>query len=88
MRGFGHSTQVEANGDTTKKVTYSWKFNGMKIHAYCVNNTPADTSLPYHGSVSVHVEHELVIILELDNNYVNAPGYVQGIVEKWMKMYY
>jgi hypothetical protein len=88
MREFGYSTQVEANGDTTKTVTYYWKFNGMKIHAYCVSNTPEDTSLPYHGTVSISVDHELVKILETNNDYIDAPDYIQGIVEKWMKKYY
>jgi hypothetical protein len=88
MRGFGHSTQVEANGDTTKTVTYFWRFEGMKIHAYCVGSTPEDTSLPYHGTVSISVDHELVKILELNNDYIDNPEYVRGIVEKWMKKYY
>jgi hypothetical protein len=86
MKAFGHNTTVEANGDTVKKVTYFWRFEGMKIHAYCVNNTPSDTSLPCYGSVSVHVEHELVVILELNN--IDNPEYVRGIVEKWMKNHY
>jgi hypothetical protein len=44
--------------------------------------------LPKYGSVSISVEHELVKILELDNDYTDAPEYIKGIVEKWMKKYY
>jgi hypothetical protein len=88
MKAFGHSTQINEFGDTVNKVTYYWQFNGEKVHAYCVSNTPYDASLPYRSSVTINVEHELVKILELDNNYINAPEYIKGIVEKWLRRYY
>jgi hypothetical protein len=88
MKAFGHSTQINEFGDTVNRVTYYWQFNGEKVHAYCVSNTPYDASLPHRSSVSVHVEHELVKILELDIDSTDSREYIKGVVEKWLRRYH
>jgi hypothetical protein len=84
MKAFGHTTTVEANGDTVKSVTYFWRFNGNKVHAVCSTWDNPNSKIHHYGNVSISVNNEVIHNIEMNNDYIDAPDYIKGIVEKWI----